>query len=140
MAVRSGVIGREAGIVTRAYKTRQALAALPAGSVTAVFEGRTAAVGTAVQLMLDLGPEAVWVATGVKAAAAVRQARSARPFLSRMAGAISDEEALAAAIVKRAEAGATIVVVNPKGAFESSRFDEARHIVQFGRWTVKAVR
>ena len=141
MAIRTGIIGWEAEVTDSRQRASTLLAALPAGTLAGIYEDRVEAVGTAVQIAVDSGPESVWLATGAHAAATIRWAQSKRPLVQRIVGAMGDEAALGNGIVAQAESGKTVVVVKgDRNDAGLARLAEAQHVIQFGRWTTKVVR
>jgi hypothetical protein len=117
------------------------LAALPTGTVVAVFDSRVDAVGAAVQAAVESPDGRVWIATGEQAALKIRAARAARSFFSRLAGRLSDDEAFVQHVLAEAERDKTVVVVQPHDASATlSRLAGARHVIEFGRWTTRPVR
>ena len=117
------------------------LAALPSGTVVAVFDSRVEAVATAVQLAVENPNGSVWIATGEQAALKIRAARAARSFLTRLAGRLSDDEAFVQHVLGEAEGDKTVLVVQPDDASATlSRLAGARHVIEFGRWTTRPLR
>jgi hypothetical protein len=117
------------------------LAALPTGSIVAVFDSHTEAVRTAVQLSMENGEGLVWVATGAQAAIEIRATRARRSFFQKLAGALSDDEVFVDHILDEAEHDRTVLVVRPNNARDAlSCLAGARHVIGFGRWTTSRIR
>ncbi len=100
MAIRSEAIRTTAVIAPPLSKAAQ-LAALPCGSVVAIFDTRVDAANAALQASVH-DADAVWLARGSTAAEAIRAARIQRGLASRALAGMGDEEPFVAA---RAQAG-----------------------------------
>ena len=117
------------------------LAALPAGTIVAVYDGRLDAAGLAVQLKVDDPDRQVWLRSDEAAAASIRNARSARPIALRLLRGFGDEETQVREVMRQAEAGRTLLVFASDGrATDLSRLQDASHIYQFGLWTIRFIR
>ena len=129
-------------VVPRPHAERGShLAALPSGTVVAVFNSRVDAVGTAVQLAVENPDGSVWIATGAQAALKIRAARAARSILHRLFSGFSDDEAAVRRVIVEADRDKTVLVVQPRDARATlARLAGARYIVEFGRWTTRPIR
>ncbi len=117
------------------------LAALPTGTVVAVFDSRIDAVSTAVQLAVENPDGSVWIATGAQAALKIRAARAARSVFHRLISGLSDDEVFVQSVIDQAERDKTVLVVQPRDSRTTlSCLAGARHVVEFGRWTTRPVR
>ncbi len=117
----------------------EALAALPAGSLVAIFESRQEAVDTAIQLLTD-DPEAViWVRSGNRASAEIRSARAHRSLPLRLLKGFGDEEIAVREILRHAASDRTLLVIRGEH-HKSLQLTGAYHLYQFGVWTFRALR
>jgi hypothetical protein len=115
------------------------LAALPAGTLVAVFDSRADTVGAALQLT-QAQPEApVWVAAGPKAVRQIQRARASRSFLSKLCGAFSDDDRFVEQLLDTATADTTVLAVHSSRAYLPV-LTAAHHVVDFGRWTTRSIR
>ena len=117
-----------------------ALAALPAGSIAAVFDSWAEAADVAARLAVEHPTAGGWLATGAQAAARIRAARASRPLLSRVAGHLSDDEAVVNELVAAAAGGATVLVVGRPESTKLPPLPGARHVTEFGQWTIRVIR
>ncbi len=137
MAIRSEAI-RTTAVFEPPISSARQLAALPAGSVVAIFDTRVDAANAALQASVHEA-EAVWLARGSAAADAIREARAQRALPSRVLAGLREEESFVQLVLKQADAGRSLVVSRGVPAAVMARCQGAREVVSFGRWTVKAL-
>ena len=140
MAIRIETLATPARQQARA-EAGNALAALPSGTVVAVFDSRVDAVGAAVQLAVENADDNVWIGPGAQAALKIRASRNARSFFQRLVSGLSDDEAVIRRVIVQAESDKTVLIVRPRDARVTlSRLAGARHVVEFGRWATRPLR
>ena len=138
MTIRSAALRTSAIADTPSTSARQQLAALPSGSVVAIFDTRVDAANAALQASVHEA-DAVWLARGSVAAEAIREARARRGRASKVIAGLSDEEQFVQLVIKQADAGRSLVVSRGVPAEVMARCGGVREVVSFGRWTVKAL-
>jgi len=135
----------EAGIRLQAPGQRaairlQALAALPAGTVVAVFESTEDAGHAAVQLLTNDPDTCLWLRGGRPASAAIRGARAERSLLIRLLRGFGDEELMVREVLRQADDGRCVLVVHDSKAASLDVLHDASHIYHFGLWTIRALK
>lgn len=115
----------------------EALAALPAGTLVAIFETRSDASAAAVQLLTNDPDLCLWLRPGREAAAAIRAARSRRSLLMRILRGFGNEELQVREVLRQADEGRSVLVVRDKSSRSLNALDEATHIYRFGVWTTR---
>jgi hypothetical protein len=129
------------GIARKASRdfAAESLAALPAGTIVGMYTNRLDAVGAAVQLSVDDPDARLWLASGEEASVKIRAARRARSLFMKLAGGLSDDEALVERIVAGTSRGQAVLVLEASGRNYLRRFATASHVVQFGHWTTREI-
>ena len=115
----------------------ESLAALPRGTVVAVFAGRGDANSAAVQLLTDDPAVCLWLRTGREASAAIRAARSRRSLAIRALRGFGNEELQVREILRRSDGGSSVLVIREGPARSLRALNLASHVYRFGAWTVQ---
>jgi hypothetical protein len=124
----------------RAAIRSQALAALPTGTVVAVFESTDDAGHAAVQLLTNDPDTCMWLRGGKQACAAIREARAERSLLIRLLRGFGDEELMVREVLRQADDGRCVLVVHDSKAAWLDVLRDASHIYQFGLWTIRILK
>jgi hypothetical protein len=124
----------------RAAVRSDALAALPTGTVVAVFENRGDASHAAVQLLTNNPDTTLWLRTGKQAGAAIREARAERSLVVRLLRGFGDEELLVRDVLRQADDGRSVLVIQDSSASSMKALRDASHVYQLGLWTVRPLR
>jgi hypothetical protein len=139
MAIRHAGLTLPSWEAEKASRT-EALAALPGGTIVAVFDSRAEAVGTALQILTAAANAQVWVRNGEEAAAAIRSARSARSLAVRLLRGFGDEELMVREVLRQADDGRSVLVVRTSDRGCLRHFAGAAHVYRFGLWTYSSLR
>ncbi len=115
----------------------EALAALPTGSLVAIFESRSDASAAAVQLLTNDPDLCLWLRSGREASTAIRAARSGRSLLMRILRGFGNEELQVREVLRRADQGRSVLIVRDSKARSLKALNEATHIYRFGVWTTR---
>jgi hypothetical protein len=117
-----------------------ALAALPRGTVVAVFTARDDAAAAAVELLRDDPRACLWLRTGREASTAIRAARSQRSLAMKALRGFGNEELRVREVLRHSDSGSSVLVMREGKAAAFRTLSLASHIYRFGAWTVQPLR
>jgi hypothetical protein len=118
----------------------ESLAALPTGTVVAVFANRADASAAAVQLLTTQPATCLWLRSGRSASAAIRAARLRRSFAMKVLRGFGDEELRVREVLRHCDDGGSVLVIRDGKGASLETLHQASHVYQFGMWSVRPLR
>jgi hypothetical protein len=115
----------------------EALAALPTGTVVAVFTNRADASAAAAQLLTSRPAVCLWLRSGRSARAAIRAARLRRSFAMKVLRGFGDEELRVREVLRQCDDGSSVLVIRDGRAASLETLHGASHVYRFGMWSVR---